>query len=47
MIDKELSELKNDIPEYNIDEYKNEIYNKYNNKKQGIIVFLNLPLRPF
>ena len=33
MIDKELSELKNDIPEYNIDEYKNEIYNKYNNKK--------------
>ena len=33
MIDKELSELKNDIPEYNIDEYKNEIYNKYNNTK--------------
>lgn len=33
MIDKELSELKNDIPEYNVDEYKNEIYNKYNNKK--------------
>ena len=29
MIDKELSELKNDIPEYNIDEYKNEIIDKF------------------
>lgn len=33
MIDKELSELKNDLPDYNIDEYKNEIYQKFNNKK--------------
>ena len=33
MIDKELSELKKDLPEYNIDNYKSGIYTKYNNKK--------------
>lgn len=32
MIDKELNELANEIPEYNIDEYKNGIYEKFNNK---------------
>lgn len=33
MIDKELSELKKDLPEYNIDDYKSGIYQKYSNKK--------------
>ena len=33
MIDKELSELKKDLPEYNIDNYKSGIYTKYNYKK--------------
>ena len=33
MIDKELSELKKDLPEYNIDNYKSGIYTKYSNKK--------------
>ncbi len=33
MIDKELSGLKKDLPEYNIDNYKSGIYTKYNNKK--------------
>lgn len=33
MIDKELYELKKDLPEYNIDNYKSGIYTKYNNKK--------------
>lgn len=33
MIDKDLSKLKNDLPEYNIDDYKSGIYQKYTNKK--------------
>lgn len=33
MIDKELSELKKDLPEYDIDNYKSGIYTKYSNKK--------------
>lgn len=33
MIDKDLSELKNDLPDYDIDDYKRGIYQKYNNKK--------------
>ena len=33
MIDKELSELKKNLPEYNIDNYKSGIYTKYSNKK--------------
>ena len=42
MIDKELSELKKDLPEYNIDNYKSGIYTKYNNKKntRNYLVFL-------
>lgn len=34
MIDKKLSELKKDLPEYNIDNYKSEIYQKYNYRKK-------------
>lgn len=33
MIDKKLSKLKRDLPEYNIDNYKSGIYTKYNNKR--------------
>lgn len=32
MIDKDLSKLKNDLPKYNIDDYKSGIYQKCNNK---------------
>lgn len=32
MIDEELSKLKNSIPNFNIDDYKDEIYNKRNRK---------------
>ena len=35
MIDKDLSKLKKDLPNYNIDDYKNGIYQKYNNKKNA------------
>jgi len=33
MIDKKLSNLKNDIPEYNIAEYKKGVFKKYNESK--------------
>ncbi len=33
MIDKDLSELKNDIPNINIKDFKSGVYQKYNNKK--------------
>ncbi len=33
MIDKDLSNLKNDLPDYNIDDYKNGIYQKYKKPK--------------
>ena len=41
MIDKDLSNLKKDIPTYNIDEYKKDIFKKYNelktiNKKESL-----------
>lgn len=36
MIDKKLSELKNDIPNFNINEYKNGIYEKYENKPKKV-----------
>ena len=35
MIDKDLSKLNKDLPNYNIDDYKNGIYQKYNNKKNA------------
>lgn len=37
MIDKNLSKLKNDLPDYNIDNYKNGIFQKYNSKKNSKI----------
>ena len=34
MIDKELSELKNDIPDIDIKNFKNGVYKKYNERKK-------------
>ena len=38
MIDKELSELKNDIPDIDIKNFKNGVYKKYNERKKQKIV---------